>query len=155
MVPFYWWGSTASRLEPFRRSNLLFVTKFPWYDRMSVSFTTKFLKTDIHKCSGRDHPPTHHPRWGNIWAASLPWTGFFFFFQKQRSFDSTPPTHQPKKIHGRNQKDLEKQNLNMRVKMSNWLTIRNKYILLSTSLCLLHKQSFRAVLWNRCFFNIW
>ena len=29
MVPFYGWGSTASRLEPLRRGNLLFTTKFP------------------------------------------------------------------------------------------------------------------------------
>ena len=29
MAPFYEWGSTASRLEPHRRSSLLFITKFP------------------------------------------------------------------------------------------------------------------------------
>ena len=29
MVPFYGWGSTASRLEPFRRGSLLFTIKFP------------------------------------------------------------------------------------------------------------------------------
>ena len=29
MAPFYGWGSTASRLEPFRRGSLLFTTKFP------------------------------------------------------------------------------------------------------------------------------
>ena len=27
MVPFYGWGSTASRLEPLRRDSLLFTTK--------------------------------------------------------------------------------------------------------------------------------
>ena len=29
MAPFYGWGSTASRLEPFRGGSLLFTTKFP------------------------------------------------------------------------------------------------------------------------------
>ena len=29
MAPFYGWGSTASRLEPFRRGSLLLTTKFP------------------------------------------------------------------------------------------------------------------------------
>ena len=29
MAPFYGWGSTASRLEPLRGGNLLFITKFP------------------------------------------------------------------------------------------------------------------------------
>ena len=29
MVPFYGWGSTASRLEPLRGGSLLFTTKFP------------------------------------------------------------------------------------------------------------------------------
>ena len=29
MVPFYGWGSTTSRLEPFRGGSLLFTTKFP------------------------------------------------------------------------------------------------------------------------------
>ena len=29
MVPFYGWGSTASRLEPLRGGSLLFMTKFP------------------------------------------------------------------------------------------------------------------------------
>ena len=29
MVPFYGWGSTASRLEPLREGGLLFTTKFP------------------------------------------------------------------------------------------------------------------------------
>ena len=29
MVPFYGWGSTASRLVPLRGGSLLFTTKFP------------------------------------------------------------------------------------------------------------------------------
>ena len=29
VAPFYGWGSTASRLEPFRGGSLLFTTKFP------------------------------------------------------------------------------------------------------------------------------
>ena len=29
MASFYGWGSTASRLEPFRGGSLLFATKFP------------------------------------------------------------------------------------------------------------------------------
>ena len=29
MVPFYGWGSTASRLEPLRGGSLLFTTKSP------------------------------------------------------------------------------------------------------------------------------
>ena len=29
MAPFYRWGSTASRLEPYRGGSLLFTTKFP------------------------------------------------------------------------------------------------------------------------------
>ena len=29
MAPFYWWGSTASGLEPLRGGSLLFTTKFP------------------------------------------------------------------------------------------------------------------------------
>ena len=29
MAPFYGWGSTASRLEPFRGGSLLFTTKSP------------------------------------------------------------------------------------------------------------------------------
>ena len=29
MVPFYGWGSTASRLEPLQGGSLLFTTKFP------------------------------------------------------------------------------------------------------------------------------
>ena len=29
MVPFYGWGSTASRLEPLREGSLLFTNKFP------------------------------------------------------------------------------------------------------------------------------
>ena len=29
MAPFYGWGSTASRLEPFQGGSLLFTTKFP------------------------------------------------------------------------------------------------------------------------------
>ena len=29
MAPFYRWGSTASRLKPFRGGSLLFTTKFP------------------------------------------------------------------------------------------------------------------------------
>ena len=29
MVPFYGWGSNASRLEPLRGGSLLFTTKFP------------------------------------------------------------------------------------------------------------------------------
>ena len=29
MAPFYGWGSTASKLEPFRGGSLLFTTKFP------------------------------------------------------------------------------------------------------------------------------
>ena len=29
MVPFYRWGSTASRLEPLRGGSSLFTTKFP------------------------------------------------------------------------------------------------------------------------------
>ena len=29
MVPFYGWGSTASRKEPLRGGSLLFTTKFP------------------------------------------------------------------------------------------------------------------------------
>ena len=29
MVPFYGWGSTASRLKPLRGGSLLFTTKFP------------------------------------------------------------------------------------------------------------------------------
>ena len=29
MAPFYGWGSTTSRLEPFRGGSLLFTTKFP------------------------------------------------------------------------------------------------------------------------------
>ena len=29
MVPFYGWGSTASRLEPLRGGSLLFTTEFP------------------------------------------------------------------------------------------------------------------------------
>ena len=29
MVPFYGWGSTASRLEPLSGGSLLFATKFP------------------------------------------------------------------------------------------------------------------------------
>ena len=29
MTPFYGWGSTASRLQPFRGGSLLFTTKFP------------------------------------------------------------------------------------------------------------------------------
>ena len=29
MIPFYGWGSTPSRLEPFRGDSLLFTTKFP------------------------------------------------------------------------------------------------------------------------------
>ena len=29
MVPFYGWGSTASRLQPLRGDSLLFTTKFP------------------------------------------------------------------------------------------------------------------------------
>ena len=29
MVPFYGWGSTASRLKPFQGGSLLFTTKLP------------------------------------------------------------------------------------------------------------------------------
>ena len=38
VAPFHGWGSTASRLEPLRGSNLLFTTKFP--DILGTHFTT-------------------------------------------------------------------------------------------------------------------
>ena len=152
MVPFYGWGSTASRLEPFRRSSLLFMTKFPWYmiECQYLLHLSFWKQTSINVLVESIPQPI---TLGGATYELLPWN--VFFFQKRRSFDSTPPIPLPKKIHGRNQKGLEKQDLNMRVNMSNWLTIRNNYILLWTSLCLLHKQSFRAALWNRCFFNVW
>ena len=43
MVPFYGWGSTASRLEPLRGGSLLFNTKFP--ERIMVNQTAKTVNT--------------------------------------------------------------------------------------------------------------
>ena len=36
MVPFYGWGSTASRLQPFRGGSLLFTIQFPEIPGTSV-----------------------------------------------------------------------------------------------------------------------
>ena len=39
MAPFYWWTSTASRLEPLWEGNLLFTTKFPEFLVFILSIT--------------------------------------------------------------------------------------------------------------------
>ena len=43
MVPFYGWGSTASRLEPFQGGSLLFTNKFPEIPD-TQNFVSKILK---------------------------------------------------------------------------------------------------------------
>ena len=59
MAPFYWWGSTASRLEPLRRGSLHFTTKFPEIPGLrqtlkscllSLSKTAAIMWNVIHCC---------------------------------------------------------------------------------------------------------
>ena len=59
MAPFYWWGSTASRLEPLRGGSLRFTTKFPEISGLrqtlkscllSLSKTAAIMWNVIHCC---------------------------------------------------------------------------------------------------------